>query len=43
MNYINPFHDRQYGFIKERSTVTQSLKILDEWTDNTGEQMVKLM
>ena len=27
------FNDNQYGFIKGRSTTTQLLKILDEWTD----------
>jgi len=27
------FHNNQYGFIKGRSTTTQLLKILDEWTD----------
>ena len=29
----NLFRDRQYGFIKGRSTVSQLLKILDKWTD----------
>ena len=33
MEDINLFSDRQYGFIKGRSTVSQLLKILDEWTD----------
>ena len=28
------FSDKQYGFIKGRSTVLQPLKILDEWTYN---------
>jgi hypothetical protein len=29
----NLFSDRQYGFIKGRSTVSQLLKIMDKWTD----------
>ena len=29
----NLFSDRQYGFIKGRSTVSQLLKILDKRTD----------
>ena len=29
----NLFCNRQYGFIKGRSTVTQLLTILDKWTD----------
>ena len=29
----NLFSDRQYGFIKGRSTDSQLLKILDKWTD----------
>ena len=29
----NLFNDRQYGFIKGRSTAMQLLKILDEWTE----------
>ena len=28
------FSDKQYGFIKGRSTVLQLLKILDDWTYN---------
>ena len=32
-NHNNIFSDKQYGFIKGRSTVTQLLKIMDEWTD----------
>ena len=27
------FNNNQYGFIKGRSTTTQLLKILDDWTD----------
>jgi len=30
---IKLFNNNQYGFIKGRSTTTQLLKILDEWTD----------
>ena len=29
----NLFYDRQYGFIKGRSTVTQLLNIMDKWTE----------
>ena len=29
----NLFSDRQYGFLKGRSTVSQLQKILDKWTD----------
>ena len=28
----NLFSDKQYGFIKGRSTVTQLLKLMDDWT-----------
>ena len=30
----NLFTDKQFGFIKGRSTVTQLLKILDSWTSS---------
>ena len=36
VNYFfvnNLFSDKQYGFIKGRSTVLQLLKLLDDWTD----------
>ena len=34
--------DKQYGFIKERLTVLQLLKILDDWTSqlDAGKQAV---
>ena len=30
------FTNSQFGFLKGRSTVTQLLQILDDWTDSTG-------
>jgi hypothetical protein len=30
---INLFHTNQYGFVKGKSTVTQLLKILENWTE----------
>jgi len=35
------FNDKQYGFIKGRSTVLQLLKILDDWTSelDAGKQV----
>ena len=32
------FSEKQYGFIKSRSTVTQLLRVLDEWTFSLEQQ-----
>jgi len=37
------FNNNQYGFIKGRSTTTQLLKILDDWTDYLEDGLIDII